>query len=157
MTLEQLHLDPGRRASYEVDVLDIDDRRAERDVASEVEMQNQFLVDMSHEIRSSLDTIMKVSDILRHEKLPARQKEEAQLIYESCDSLMLLMKNVVESVKIQAEKVDMGIVEHCLNPLLAEIDSVMSSSVVTKEGHEEDKGEGSEKPAEFYSFSQIDI
>jgi signal transduction histidine kinase len=119
------------------------------------EARHEFLVEVSYQIRSSLDTIMRFSEVLESEELSGEQKEESHLIHEACRRLILLIGDVVRYVLEHARRNDIETLEYYFGPLLDEVNSIMSAwpdvggkvpaAQRTREKHE----------TTFYSFSQI--
>jgi len=119
------------------------------------EVRHEFLVDVSHQIRTSLDTIMRFSEVLDNEPLATEQKEESHVIHNACRNLIVLIGDVVRYVLDHARKNDIETLEYYFGPLLDEINSIMSAWPDIG-GKAPVAGISCEKDETmFYSFSQI--
>jgi len=154
MTVEQLLYNRPKTIVAPKHVGDSAERNQHADLADEA--RHQFLEDMSRQIRSSFDAIMRFSELLDNEQLPAEQKEESHLIHEACRSLILLSRDVVRYVLEHARKNDIETLEYYFGPLLSEINSMMSTwpeieakAAATEKTHQK-------RETMFYSFSQIE-
>jgi len=66
-----------------------------------------FLSNMSNEIRSPMNAILSVTEILiQNEKLPADIEEGLEKIYSSCDSLLSIINDILDFLKIETGKMD---------------------------------------------------
>jgi signal transduction histidine kinase len=88
-------------------------------------LKSEFLVHLSHEIRTPINAIMGFSDSLRdgrHGKLTKTQAEYVSHIYSSGEYLFSLVNNILDLSKIEAEKMPLD-----LEPV--EISELLESSV----------------------------
>ncbi len=73
--------------------------------------KSQFLATMSHEIRTPLNGIVGLSEVLNTTKLNASQQEMVNLVRTSGETLERLVSDVLDSAKIEADKLEL-----CLAP-----------------------------------------
>ncbi|MDD8058532.1 ATP-binding protein [Shewanella metallivivens] len=81
--------------------------------------KSEFLAVMSHEIRTPLNGIIGFSDLLSSFKLEQDVSNTVHLINESAQTLLLLLNEVLDFSKIDANKVDLDIHEFNLYELVS--------------------------------------
>jgi signal transduction histidine kinase len=70
------------------------------------ETKSSFLANMSHEIRTPLNGILGVAQVLDNQHLTASQGECVRTILESGQTLMVILKDVLDLSKIEAGKLE---------------------------------------------------
>lgn len=68
--------------------------------------KTQFLAVMSHEIRTPLNGVIAVADALAESGLPVRQREMADLILKSGQTLERIVSDILDMAKIEAGKLE---------------------------------------------------
>ena len=71
--------------------------------------KNRFLANMSHEMRTPLNGIIGMLDLLKGTRLSAEQEELAKTIDDSAHTLLFLMQDVLDLSKIEAGKVSVEV------------------------------------------------
>lgn len=83
------------------------------------EAKSRFLATMSHEFRSPLNGIIGMADLMNRSKLDDEQKESAEIILISAQSLLLLVDDVLDISAIEAGKLNHHDIDFSLKELLS--------------------------------------
>ncbi|MDR3109293.1 MAG: response regulator [Planctomycetaceae bacterium] len=93
--------------------------------------KSQFLATMSHEMRTPLNGVIGISDLLLGTPLQPKQLEYAQLIKTSGESLLFLINDILDFSKIEAGKFELSPATFNLPKM---VDSVMRILAARAEG-----------------------
>jgi len=85
-----------------------------------------FLANMSHEIRTPLNSIIGFSDLLQGADLPRAEKEYANIISKSAESLLYIINDIFDISKIESGKIDLANDNFNLLALLDDIVKMIS-------------------------------
>ncbi len=88
--------------------------------------KSDFLANMSHEIRTPMNAIIGLANILLATQLDDKQKKCVTVLQTSADGLMVLINDLLDIDKIEAESIDLESAPFNLTALLERVISVMS-------------------------------
>jgi two-component system sensor histidine kinase RpfC len=95
--------------------------RAIEDARRANEAKSRFLANMSHELRTPLNGILAMAELLSASKLHKEQRESADMIHTSAQTLLLLIDEVLDISAIEAGKVRRHDEDFDLNQLLSRV------------------------------------
>ncbi len=92
----------NRRAIHFADNVTTQLRDAVEESKKANEAKSNFLANMSHELRTPMNGIIGLSSILMEVDLPKDEKESIKTIYQSSESLLSLLNDLLDFAKIEA-------------------------------------------------------
>jgi len=99
------------------------------DMAAQAETANQaksrFLANMSHEIRTPMNGIIGMIDLALDESVTDKVRDYLLTSRSSANTLLDIINDILDLSKIEADKLDVEIIDCSLNKILADIDSLI--------------------------------
>lgn len=92
--------------------------------------KSHFLANMSHEIRTPMNGIIGFADMLADEDLTDEQKKYVDIIRNSGQNLLMLIGDILDLSKIEADRIDVEIIDCSLKEILTSIEPLMKAKAL---------------------------
>ncbi len=123
----------GRFAGYRGVGTDITNIHAATLAAEEANrVKSMFLANMSHEIRTPMNGILGMAEMIERSVSDPKQREMAEIIRNSGESLLAILNDILDLSKIEADKLNLEVIPFRLDEVAQRIEALHSLKAMEK-------------------------
>ncbi len=123
---------------YDITALEEEKQKITKQAQAAIEAQQaeeQFLAQMSHEIRTAMNGIIGLTNVMMQSSISGEQRQFLNLIKQSTDNLLVIINDILDLSKIKSGKMQFETVPVQLKVLFENIYSIILSKLGAREVH----------------------
>ena len=121
--------------NLEIEVLErtLELEKATKEAETANSAKSEFIASVSHELRTPMNAILGMTNMLQTTVLTNKQREYAEIIAASSQSLLHLINGVLDLSKLEAKKLEIEETNFILRDVLDELSIIFTEKVAVKE------------------------